>query len=249
MEWLFSWEVVSVVVALLVSIGLGVLALVDFKWAKLFFLLAAADAIGGIAMGGTKSTLPTWATNVVVVGLCGMVGFLTLQSLRYVDGKKELKEHAKSVLVLQPLLIKGGPKNQWTVVDLDIKNPPEDAIQNLDWRIRECSNRIVSDISQITPGIDCKLEPLYAGQDQALTFKGSDGSRLTLDAQDAFSEQPMRTLWRLFCGRISGNTTLRLQLTIGGDAEKDSIHVSGSYERIPSKGSAVVKVDETILIP
>src|SRR5437660_818883 len=95
MEWLFSWEVVSVVVGLLVSIGLGVLALDDFKLAKLCFLFAAADGIGGIAMWGAKSTLSPWVSTVTVICISGVIGLLALQSFRYVDRKTEQKERSE----------------------------------------------------------------------------------------------------------------------------------------------------------
>lgn len=47
MEWLFSWEVGSWVVGGAIAAAFSFLALDDFKLAKLFFLLAAGDAIGG----------------------------------------------------------------------------------------------------------------------------------------------------------------------------------------------------------
>jgi len=91
MEWLFSWEVVSVCVGLVVTLGQGFIALEDFRLAKPCFLFAAVDAIGGIAMAGTKSTWPFWATNLVVVCAAGAMGFLALQSFRYVDKKREVR--------------------------------------------------------------------------------------------------------------------------------------------------------------
>jgi hypothetical protein len=97
MEWLFSWEVVSVLVALLVSIGLGVLALEDFRLAKLFFLLAAADAIGGVAMWGAKAATPRWISTLAVICVSGAIGWLTLESIRYVDSKRAEKEAGAAV--------------------------------------------------------------------------------------------------------------------------------------------------------
>jgi hypothetical protein len=91
-EWLFSWEVASVVVGLAVSIGLGVLALDDYKLAKLFFLLAAADTLGGVIMWGAKSDLPAWARTLLVFVITGAVAVMFVQSLRYVDKKQRAKE-------------------------------------------------------------------------------------------------------------------------------------------------------------
>jgi len=101
MEWLFSWEVVSVTAALFVCIGLAVLALADFGLAKLFFLLAAADAIGGIAMAGSKLTADARITNILVICAAGAIGFLTLQSFRYVDRKNPDKKHSPLVKSLR----------------------------------------------------------------------------------------------------------------------------------------------------
>lgn len=74
MEWLFSWQVVSASIGVFVTIGLGVLALDDFKAAKVFFPLSAVDAVSGIVMAGSKSTLTTWVTNLVVICAAGAVG-------------------------------------------------------------------------------------------------------------------------------------------------------------------------------
>jgi hypothetical protein len=91
MEWLFSWGVVSVVVAVLIGVGFGFLALNDFKLAKLCFLLAAADAIGGMVMWGVRTDIPPWLRTGIIFASIGLIGVLTVQSFRYVDQKKELK--------------------------------------------------------------------------------------------------------------------------------------------------------------
>lgn len=91
MELLFRWEVTSVVVVFLVGIGLAVLALNDFKRAKLFFLLSAADAIGGTAMAIDKSGIPSWAMGITAFLGCGLIGLMLLASFRYVDRKEAEK--------------------------------------------------------------------------------------------------------------------------------------------------------------
>jgi hypothetical protein len=88
MDWLFSWEVTSVLVTLFISIGLGVLALGDFRLAKTVFVLAAVDAISGTISWGLNTTLPGWVRTGIVFALTGGLGVLCVQSLRYVDGKK-----------------------------------------------------------------------------------------------------------------------------------------------------------------
>jgi hypothetical protein len=92
LDWLLSWEVSSVVVGVCISIALGVLALNDYKLAKIFFLLAACDAIGGVSMGATKWNMPSWATSLTVFLMSGLIGLLLLQSLLYVDGKRDDKD-------------------------------------------------------------------------------------------------------------------------------------------------------------
>jgi hypothetical protein len=89
-EWLLGWEVTSVAVVAFATIALGVLALADFKLAKLFFVLAAADAAGGIIMWGIHSRSPTWLVVLIVFVLVGGIGVLTVLSFRYVDSKEPI---------------------------------------------------------------------------------------------------------------------------------------------------------------
>lgn len=91
-EWLLSWEVSSWIVGVTIAIALAVLAFEDFELAKAFFLVAAADASGGVVMWGTKSRLPTLQLSLLVFILMGIVGALCVLSLRYVDHKRELKK-------------------------------------------------------------------------------------------------------------------------------------------------------------
>jgi hypothetical protein len=98
MEWLFSWEVVSVLVTLLISIGLGALALDDFKLAKTCFLIAAADALGGVVMEGAKSNSGPWVKTLIVFLVAGGIGVLLTWGMKYVDVKKESKEAKEAAL-------------------------------------------------------------------------------------------------------------------------------------------------------
>jgi hypothetical protein len=95
MELLFSWEVTSVVVGIAIAIGLGVLALDDFRLAKTFFLLATADALGGVVMWGIKIPFPHWGKLTFVFLLTGTIGVLGFLSLGYVDRKEEAKKELK----------------------------------------------------------------------------------------------------------------------------------------------------------
>jgi hypothetical protein len=89
MQWLFSWEVTSVVVVLAITVALGTLPLKDFGLAKFFFVIAAADAIGGTIMGISRSGLSIKWQGVLVFAAGGCICLLLFLSLRYVDSKKE----------------------------------------------------------------------------------------------------------------------------------------------------------------
>jgi len=91
-EWPFSWDHASWIVGAATAAALGVLAMDDYKLAKSFFLIAAADAWGGMVMWGIKTDLPSWQRNLILFVAIGEIGVLFIQSLRYVDGKKKAKE-------------------------------------------------------------------------------------------------------------------------------------------------------------
>ncbi len=48
-------------------------------------------------MVGAKSIWPTWATNLAVIFVSGIIGLIALQSLRYVDHKKQAKSERPAV--------------------------------------------------------------------------------------------------------------------------------------------------------
>lgn len=75
----------------LATFGQGFVALEDFKLAKLCFLLAAADVVGGIVMGIAHSKLSPWAAVGAVFVTTGLIGVLALRSWQYVDRKEEAK--------------------------------------------------------------------------------------------------------------------------------------------------------------
>ncbi len=89
MERLFSWEVTSWVVGIAISCAIGILALNDFRLAKFFFLIAAADATGGTIMSISRSGLNVWWQGVLVFAAGGCICLFLFVSIRYVDSKKE----------------------------------------------------------------------------------------------------------------------------------------------------------------
>lgn len=92
LEWLFSWEVVSVIIGIALTIAFGVLALDDYRLAKLLFLIAAADASGGFVMWGIRSNRPTSQVVSIAFLVMGCIGALTVWSFRYVDAKRRAKQ-------------------------------------------------------------------------------------------------------------------------------------------------------------
>lgn len=97
MERLLSWEAMLAIVLGLPGIGLAFLALDDFKIAKLCFVGAAADAVGFIVWQAPNMDSNTTWRAVFVFVVVGMIGVLADQSLKYVDRKKEQKEHRPTV--------------------------------------------------------------------------------------------------------------------------------------------------------
>jgi hypothetical protein len=160
----------------------------------------------------------------------------------------------KSVLVMKSWMIGSyGPTATSTQIVLEIKNPPEDAIQNLDLTLSRASTLPIKPVAEDPfKTNDCKPEPVNLLPDQRLLIKGADGrSGMTLDMEEMFNEYIKHNgspKWRLKCQRLSGYEFVRFEIVATGDAEKDSLQISGTYERIPSKGSTVVRVNSKIPI-
>jgi hypothetical protein len=104
MEWLFSWEVTSVIVAIAVGSALAVLALNDFKLSKALFLLAAADGIGGIVVSLSRTNLSIRVQYLVVFVCGGLICIGLLAAWQYVNGKSPNKaDDSKEVKIVEPL--------------------------------------------------------------------------------------------------------------------------------------------------
>jgi hypothetical protein len=97
MEWLFSWEVTSVIVGILVGVGIGVLAMNDFKIAKVCFGGAAAYAIGGVRMWEAHDTLSTvQQVGLGSIALC-LIFLLLVAAFRYTDRKEGEKKQERQL--------------------------------------------------------------------------------------------------------------------------------------------------------
>ena len=76
------------VVAIAVGTALATIASKDYKAAKTCFLLASADAIGGVTMWGAKNPSSTWLSAMLVFLACGILGLSGFFLLKYVDLKE-----------------------------------------------------------------------------------------------------------------------------------------------------------------
>jgi len=102
MEWLFSWEVTSWAVGILIAVAFGCWRWMISNWQSYFFVFAAADGIGGIAMWGAHTQTSPWLRTAMVFVSVGTIGVLTAQSLRYIDRKRERREHQPIINVPEP---------------------------------------------------------------------------------------------------------------------------------------------------
>jgi hypothetical protein len=95
MEQLFSWEVSSVLVVFFIGFGQRSVDLENFPKAKLCFLFAAADAMGGVVMWVARTGLQTLSKYALIFVVTGLIGVLAMHSWLYVEGKKEEKRKPK----------------------------------------------------------------------------------------------------------------------------------------------------------
>ena len=164
LEWLFSWEVTSWAVGLLTAFALGLLALDDYKAAKLFFLIAAADAAGGVVMWGTKARIPTWQLVIAVFILVGGIGALTVLALRYVDSKRQAKE------------AKSDPASAESAKEV----APDETKPNFVFGVGDSVNTYVPDKDQTMMFIDAQI--LNRGANSAVIFHQPHYKSPTLDS-------------------------------------------------------------------
>ena len=116
------------------------------------------------------------------VGCCTLaLGFIAWRNLA----------REKSVLTMEAHMSGAWSTNApYSEIDLDMKNPPGDAIQNLDLTISRASKKRIRKISQMISmaGNDCSYEPINNFSHYRVPLKGPDGSHLTLDAKEYVDE-------------------------------------------------------------
>jgi hypothetical protein len=225
MEWLFSWEVSSWVVGGAIAAAFSFLALDDFKLAKLFFLLAAADAVGGIVMWGAKTDLPPWGRSLLIFVMIGSIGLLAVQALRYVDKKQRAKQPQSRSLEIQPsvsliaYLQPGQPYPDGTIVGgiswltryvdvrLDVVNGPTQ-IKDLDLSVQ-----LDTDIAAI--GQISQFQGVTAFPDNdpsAAWLEGTDanGEPMSVPIVPAAGKMRSSPVYRVHCSEVLANTVVHL---------------------------------------
>jgi hypothetical protein len=85
-EGLFSWAV-----PILIGIGFGVVAMDDYKLAKICFLLSALIAEVKVLMWGVETQSSGGLRILVCFMASGLIGVLAMESVRYVDRKRDSK--------------------------------------------------------------------------------------------------------------------------------------------------------------
>jgi len=76
-----------------------------------------------------------------------------------------------------------GPTEKFTIVDVDISNPQEDAVEYLELILKVTSPHLIKDISQLPTDADaCRFNPVPL-PDSRVVIDGLD-KRITLDSED-----------------------------------------------------------------
>jgi len=198
----------------------------------------------------------------MLVSVVATVFLATITILRKPDSEpwSNLQKlgHPKSVLMIQARIIGSyGPNTSITQIALQLDNPPEDAIQNVDLMITKIRNNksspFIRKISERpSERDDCKAEAVDTWPEMRDGFKTADGKGGVIlssrEQTDDYVRRHGSAKWELKCPRVSGQASLRFELEVLGDAEHDLLHIDGTYERIPSKGSVVVKVSGSVMI-
>jgi hypothetical protein len=225
------------------SLALGFLSAGMFSWwinASVYLVSFVVIVLVGLWSDIQWTKLGRIAAVVGYVLYCAVFGAASY--------KQYHKEHPKSVLVMQAHMDHSyGPKIPTSQVTWDTNNPSEDAVQNVNLTISRASKLRIKNILQSGfNGNDCKPRPVDVFLKEWITFQGKEGDHLTIDSREATQEKIQAlgsTQWNLTCSRLSELTSIGFELQVSGDAEDDSIQVTGTYETIASKGNMKVKVD------
>jgi hypothetical protein len=239
-----------------VLFGIGATLMQIGEW----FLAVCAFILFGFLLLAKSFTSDHWLE--IVVGSIGSVLLSAILIVITVLHKPESDPWSNlqkpwfkplSVLVMEAHMAGAwSPSVASSEIDFDIKNPPDDDIQNLELTISRASKKRIKQFSQIsTVGDDCSFKPINDFQHDRVPLNGPNDSHLTLDSKefvDEYFKLNGSVQWRLKCLRVSGRTSLLFKLMADGDAEKDFIIVSGKYERLQSEGGKAVLVSSRVLV-
>jgi len=90
LETLLGWDIIGWAIALLVTVGLGVLALNEFGAAKFCFALSAIILGAKTFWWGITTNRPIKMRSLVVAAAFGLIGVAAVESFRWVDRKRTL---------------------------------------------------------------------------------------------------------------------------------------------------------------
>jgi hypothetical protein len=268
MGWLFSWEVSSWVVGGAIAAAFSFLALDDFKLAKLFFLLAAADAIGGIVMWGAKTELPPWGRSLLIFAMIGSIGVLADQALRYVDKKQKTKLSQSASPEVQPSVtltaylqpkepypdgtFVGGISwlSHYVDVRLDVVNGPIQ-IKDLDFSVQFDTD--IAGAGQISQFQGVTIFPDKEPPATWLEGFDSSGQPTSVPVVSAPGKMRNAAIYRMHCQEVLANTVVHFVIAsvafnrpmVGGQMPKQLFAPRRAPKEIRVKGQYAVQVGQS----
>ena len=143
-----------------------------------------------------------------------------------------------------------GPTARETNVYMTIANLPTDAVEHIDLTIRRDSRRSIRSISEFIYN-DCAQEPINTFPEVRNVISGEDGDHLAIGDEQQAEDYIKRfgsPRWRVQCARLGGQSAREFSLDVAGDAETETLAISGSYDLPPSAGNKHVPVNEACKI-
>ena len=88
MEGLLGWDVIGWIIGFLLPIGVGVLALNEFRLAKCCFVISAAILLIKAFSWGVTTDQPVEMRAIIIILSFGIVGVVLVESFRWIDRKQ-----------------------------------------------------------------------------------------------------------------------------------------------------------------
>jgi len=138
-------------------------------------------------------------------------------------------------------------------LDLDINNPQEEAIQNIDVTVQVLEG-VIFYMGQLSDVSGVESHPIGV-PDLKAHYVGPAGKGFTLTFSGEMArvgDNPFSPTWKLFCPRLSGKTTLKLVLATSAEkntgAQPTHVHVFGNYEHVDDGGRKTVRVNTKVAV-